>query len=193
MSEPFTISDPRSPIVGTTRTTEPASDDWRTPEQKEELAKFFPNSPRPTTTPDGDKLYRAHPTMQHAYRQATDQLRSVIGVSEPAIVADQKNFSDMLDALDLDAFSIGRPLYAAAIEADVAAVRGTEPSDEQIQEWKEVSRRILNAMGPDMGPRYEKFAQSDPRLAALLNKRGVGVRPTVVRLIAEHLRNRGYR
>jgi hypothetical protein len=94
--------------------------------------------------------------------------------------------------------SPGRLLLNAAVDAATADARGEAFDPTQIQRWNEETRADIHATygtehGDELITRARKFVQQHPKLATLVNRRGIGSRPAVVRALVDHVRRTNFR
>ena len=105
----------------------------------------------------------------------------------------------LVDRAGLDPYcGIAQTLYREGVEADLADLRGAPFDRAAHQRWAEATRAELRSVYPqaevdDLLARTGRFVDQHPELKALLARRGIGEKPSVVVPLVEHVRRRGFK
>ena len=173
-----------------------SSDDFffkATPEEQRALDRLY----------DGNKAVPDHknfPTLTSAIDRRLPELFVRAGVDAAAQQQLRSTFVDIATRTQLpDALveriadsHIDNLLAAARVVDDPAAA--DVALDQQIAQWNAQSREEFpGTEGAALLARTQKFVRAHPALAKILQERGLGSRPDLVKAIAEHVFSSGFR
>jgi hypothetical protein len=169
----------------------------------------FAFSPTPETTRIADALYDGNkavsdqgdfPTLTSAIDRRLPELFVRAGVNAAAQQQLRATFVDIAARTQLPDVLVERIadshitdlLAAARVVDDPDAADGA--LDQQIAQWNTTSREEFpGPEGAALLARTQKFVRAHPALAKILQTRGLGSRPDIVKAISEHVFSTGYR
>lgn len=179
-------------VGGSPKPAPEAHNDHLTPEERATLGTVY--EPRP---PAQTELHPLDVALREPFRLKREALTDV-GFTLEQVQQRERDVLALVRETGLDPYSEVPLLYDLVVAADIADQRG-EPFDEaQEQAWREESYKGLREEYGQRDAemwlgRAAKYAREHPKLAAQMQRRGIGSRPEVLKAIVEHVRRVDYR
>lgn len=150
------------------------------------------------TLPVVNELHPIETALREPLRERQSDLVDVLGLTQTQQQARHRDYADLIRRTGLEPLTVGARLYDLMTDADLEDARGTAVDAAQVTAWSEESRRQLRVTygakeAEDLLQRVQKFTREHPKLAAIVQRRGIGSRPDVVQLLVDEVRRRGYR
>jgi hypothetical protein len=141
-------------------------------------------------------MYPVDVATRGTFEEHKDTELAVLGLTAEQRATRHRDHNALIAATGVDEYSVGKLLYDAKISADIAVARGEAEPD--LQALNEEARRVLaDTYGRDevepLLTRVREFARQHPKLAAILQTRGIGSQVPVVTALVDHVRRIDWR